>query len=81
MLDEVEQRREENYKRWLEKAKLQAFEFAGEHPFRQGKQRQVVEAIQMAVRNKNANYQFTRRDYKVDEYTGQLVKRATPLVE
>jgi hypothetical protein len=24
LLDEVEQRREENYKRWLEKAKLQA---------------------------------------------------------
>jgi hypothetical protein len=56
-------------------------DFAGEHPFRQGKQRQVVEAIQMAVRSKKANYQFSRRDYKVDENTGQLVKRTTPLVE
>jgi hypothetical protein len=56
-------------------------DFAGQHPFRQGKQRQVVEAIQTAVRSKIANYKITRRDYKVDENTGQPVKRTTPLVE
>ncbi len=55
-------------------------DFVGRNSRRQGKHRQVIEAIQMAVRNKNANYQFTRRDYKVDENTGQPVKRTTPLV-
>lgn len=56
-------------------------DFAGRYPFRQGKHRQVVEAIQMAVRSKKAKYIPTRRGYKVDENTGQLVKRTTPLVE
>ena len=55
-------------------------DFAGRFPSRQGKQRQIVEAIQMAVRTKKANYQITRRDYKVDENTGQPVKRSTPIV-
>ena len=56
-------------------------DFAGEHPVRQGKKRQVVEAIQTAVRTKAFNYKISRREYKVDENTGQTVKRATPLVE
>lgn len=56
-------------------------DFAGKYPLRQGKQRQVIEAIQMAVRTKKANYKITRREYKVDENTGQSVKRATPLID
>lgn len=55
-------------------------DFAGEYPLRQGEQRQIIDAIQVAVRAKKANYEITRRDYKVDENTGQPVKRVTPLV-
>jgi hypothetical protein len=53
--------------------------FAGKYPILQGKQRQVIEAIHMAMRAKNANYEITRREYKVDENTGQPVKRVAPL--
>ena len=56
-------------------------DFAGEHPVKQGKQRQVVEAIQTAVRTKAWNYQTSRREYKVDENTGQPLKRISPIVE
>jgi hypothetical protein len=52
-------------------------DFAGDHPLKQGRQRQIIDAIQMAVRTKKANYKITRRDYKVDENTGQLVKRTS----
>jgi hypothetical protein len=55
-------------------------DFAGEYPLRQGEQRQIIDAIQVAVRAKKANYEITRREYKVDEKTGQPVKRITPLV-
>jgi len=55
-------------------------DFAGKHPVKQGKQRQVVEAIQTAVRTKAWNYQISRQEYKVDENTGQPVKRVTPII-
>jgi hypothetical protein len=56
-------------------------DFAGEQSVRQGKQRQIVEAIQTAVKTKAFNYQISRREYKVDENTGQPLKRLSPLVE
>ena len=59
-------------------------DFAGKHrkhPLRQGQQRQVIEAIQTAVRAKGLNYKRSRKEYKVDENTGQPVKRATPLID
>ena len=51
-------------------------EFAWQNPLRQGTQRQVIEAIQVALTTKKASYEFTRRENKVDENTGQLVKRS-----
>ena len=55
-------------------------DFAGKYPYKQGNQRQVVEAVQTAVRSKRVNYIISRREYRVDENTGQPVKRTTPLV-
>ena len=43
----------------------------------QGKERQVIEAIRIALRTRTVSYEISRRDYHVDENTGQLVKRST----
>ena len=50
-------------------------EFAWENPLRQGKERQVIKAIQIAVTTRTSSYEGTRRGYRVDESTGQLIKR------
>jgi hypothetical protein len=50
-------------------------EFAGEYPLRQGKERQVIKAIQIALTTRTSSYEGTRREYRVDENTGQLIKR------
>lgn len=51
--------------------------FTWEHPLKQGKERQVIQAIRTALTTKTVSYEVTRRDYKVDESTGQLVKRSS----
>ncbi len=51
-------------------------EFAWDHPLRQGKERQIIEAIRIALRTRTVSYEISRRDYRVDESTGQLVKRS-----
>ncbi len=51
-------------------------EFAWQNPLRQGEQRQVIEAIQAALTSKKASYEFTRRENRVDENTGKIVKRS-----
>lgn len=50
-------------------------QYALQHPRRQNKYRPIIEAIHMALRTKGANYQSTRNNYRVDENSGQLVKR------
>ena len=52
-------------------------EYTWDHPERRGKERQVIEAIRVALTTKTANYEVTRRDYRVDENTGQLIKRSS----
>ncbi|HEU5382402.1 MAG TPA: hypothetical protein VFV38_43870 [Ktedonobacteraceae bacterium] len=54
-------------------------DFAGNHPTKEGKQRPIVEAVQAAIMVKKAKYKVTRCNYKVDENTGQLVKRDKPI--
>ncbi len=57
--------------KWGEKL----IEYAWEHPLREGNERQVIQAIRVALTTRTASYQVTRHDYRVDENTGQLVKR------
>jgi hypothetical protein len=56
-------------------------DFIGEHPNKGGKQRQIVEVIQTVLRAKGSHFLQTRRVWKVDKDTGQLVKRSTSLAE
>ncbi len=57
--------------KWGEKL----IEFTWDHLERQGKERQVIEAIRVALTTRTASYEVTRREYRVDENTGQLIKR------
>lgn len=59
--------------KWGEKL----IEYTWRHPLRQDKERQVIEAIRAALTTKTASYQVTRRDFRVDENTGQPVERST----
>ncbi len=52
-------------------------EYTWDHPVRDGKERQVIEAIRAALTTKTASYEVTRREYRVDQNTGQLVNRST----
>lgn len=49
--------------------------YALQNPLKGGKKRQFIESIQMAIRTKNVSYQSTRKNYRVDESSGLLIKR------
>lgn len=49
-------------------------EYTWNHPLRDGKERQVIEAIRVALTTRTVSYEVTRKEYRVDPNTGQLVK-------
>lgn len=51
-------------------------EFAWKNPTLRGEQRQIQKVIQVALTTKTASYEFTRRENRVDENTGELIKRS-----
>ncbi len=63
--------------KWGEKL----IEYTWDHPDRQDNERQVIEAIRVALTTRTASYEITRREYRVDESTGQLVKRPPKLLK
>jgi hypothetical protein len=53
--------------------------FAWEHPFKQNRKRQIIEAVELAVRwekiNSMERYEVSKKSYMVDPKTGDLVTR------
>ena len=53
-------------------------EYAFEHPKREtGAVRSIVEAVTAAARDVNANYNISRKEFRIDPATGRMVKRIT----